>query len=118
MKDGTILGGVDVLSGKHLIPVGLDFSLPNEVEEGIEDGFGDQVLGVIQEEGDCRIVRGNVFLAELLKPVRILSEEICENELRLFRIVDGLELFPGSVIWGSNHFGTRRKSRQTSDRRT
>ena len=118
MEDGTILGGVDVLSGEHLVPVGLDFSLPNEAEEGIEDGLGDQVLGVIQEEGDCRIIWGDVFLAEFLKPVRILSEEIRENELRLFRIVDGLELFPGSVIWGSDHFGTRRKLRQTSDRRT
>lgn len=118
MEDGTILGCVDVLSREHLVPVGLDFSLPNEVEEGIEDWIGNQVLGVIQKEGDCRIVWGDVFLAELFKPVRILSEEILENELRFFRIVDGLKLFPSSVIWGSDRFGTTRKSRRTSERRT
>ena len=98
VKDGTILGGVDVLSGEHFIPIGLDFSLPNEVEEGVKDGLGDQVLGVIQEEGDRRIVWRDVFLAELLEPVHILSEEVLENELRLFGVVDGLELLPGRVI--------------------
>ena len=98
MKDGTIFGGVDMFPGEHLVPVVLDFSLPDEVEEGVENGLSDQVLGVIQEEGYCRIVRRNVFLAELLESVRISSEEILENELRLFRVVDVLELFPGSVI--------------------
>jgi len=76
MKDGTILGGVDVLSGEHFVPIGLDFSLPNKVEEGVEDRLGDQVLGVIQEEGYRRIVWRDVFLAEFLEPVRILGEEV------------------------------------------
>ena len=76
MEDSTILRSVDVLSREHFVPVGLDFSLPNEVEESVEDGFGYQVLGVIQEEGDCRIVWRDVFLAKFLEPVCILSEEV------------------------------------------
>jgi hypothetical protein len=98
VENSTILGSVNVLSREHLVPVGLNFSLANEVEEGVEDGLGDQVLGVIQEEGDCRIVWRDVFLAELFEPVRILGEEVLENELRLFGVVDSLELLPGSVI--------------------
>ena len=49
-------------------------------------------------EGDCRVVWGDVFLAELLEPVRILGEKVLENQLRLFGVVDGLEFLPGSVI--------------------
>jgi hypothetical protein len=80
VEDGTILRGVDVLPGEHLVPVGLDFGLANEVEEGVQDGLGNQVLGVIQEEGDCRIVWRDVFLAEFFEPVCILREEVLENE--------------------------------------
>ena len=47
VKDCTILGGVDVLPGEHFVPIGLDFGLPNEAEEGFEDGLGNQVLGII-----------------------------------------------------------------------
>lgn len=81
VENGTILGSIDVLSGEHLVSVGLDFGLANEVEEGIENGLSDQVFGIIQEEGDCRIVWRDVFLAELLEPVRILGEEVLENKL-------------------------------------
>ena len=41
VEDGTILGSIDVLSGEHLVPVGLNFGLANEVQEGVEDGLGD-----------------------------------------------------------------------------
>ena len=99
VEDSTILRGVDVLSGEHLVPVVLNFSFANEIKEGVEDGFGNQILRVIQEEGDCGIVWGDVFLAELLEPVRILGEEVFENKLRFFGIVDSLEFLPGSVIW-------------------
>lgn len=51
MEDGTILGSVNVFSGEHLVPIGLDFGFPNEVQQGVEDGLSDQILGVIQEEG-------------------------------------------------------------------
>jgi len=98
VKDGTILGGVDVLSGEHLVPVGLNFGLANKVKKGVEDRLGNQVLGVIQEEGDCRVVWRDVFLAEFLEPVCILGEEVLENEPGLFGIVDGLEFLPGSII--------------------
>jgi len=81
VEDSTILRGVDVLSGEHLVPVVLNISLANEFKEGVEDGFGNQILGVIQEEGDCGIVWRDIFLAELLEPVRILGEEVLENEL-------------------------------------
>ena len=118
MEDGTVLGGVDVLSGEHFVPVGLDFSLPDEIEEGIEDWVGNQILGVIQEECDRRIVWRDVFLAELLEPVRILSEEVLENELRLFGVVDSLELLPGSVIYNRDCVRTSWKSKEASDRRT
>ena len=76
MENGTILGSVDMLSGEHLVPVGLNFGLSNEVEEGFENGCGNQVFGVIQEEGDSRVVWRDVFLAEILEPVRISGEEV------------------------------------------
>lgn len=38
---GTVFGGVDVLSGEHLVAVFLDASLADEIEEGFEDGLGD-----------------------------------------------------------------------------
>ena len=76
VENGTILGSIDVLSGEHFVPVGPNVGLPNKIEEGVENGLGDQVFGVIQEEGDCRIVWRDVFLAELLEPVRILGEEV------------------------------------------
>lgn len=76
VENGAILGSVDVFSGEHLVPVGLNLGLPNKVEEGVEDGLGNQVFRVIQEEGDCRIVWRDIFLAELFEPVCILSEEV------------------------------------------
>ena len=50
VQDGTILGSVDMLPREHLVAIGLDICLPDQVEEGVEDGFGNKIFGIIEEE--------------------------------------------------------------------
>ncbi|KAL0957533.1 hypothetical protein HGRIS_001323 [Hohenbuehelia grisea] len=51
VQHGAVLGGVDVLTGKHLVAEGLDISLFGEIEEGFEDLGCYQVLGEVKEKG-------------------------------------------------------------------
>jgi hypothetical protein len=98
VQDGAIFRGVDVISGKHLVPEGLDLGLAGERKEDVEDGLGDQVFGVVQEEGDGRIILRRVFFGELGKSRRILGKEIFEDEVGMLGVVDVLQLVPGGVV--------------------
>jgi hypothetical protein len=50
VKDGAILGGVDLLAGKHGFAVLGEPGLLGELEEEGEGLVGDAVLGVVEEE--------------------------------------------------------------------
>ncbi len=81
MEDSTVLGGVDVLSGEHLVAIGLELCLAGEVKESTEDGLGDQVLGEIEKECDGGTIRGDILAAELGETGRILGKEILKDEI-------------------------------------
>lgn len=98
VKHGTVFGSVDVLSREHLVAEGLDLRLTDEIEEGPENGLGDEVLGEIEEEGDVGIVRGDILPMELVESFRILSEQVLQDELGVLGVVDRLELLPGGII--------------------
>lgn len=80
VQNRTILRGVDVLTREHFVAVTLEFCLTDEGQKGLEDGLGDQVLGVIEEEGDGRVIGGDIFRAEFGKARGILSKQILEDE--------------------------------------
>lgn len=64
VKDRTILRGVDMLSGEHLVTVLLDARFTGQIEKGLQDGLRDQVLGVVEEESVGRIRRSDILLGE------------------------------------------------------
>lgn len=109
VQDGTILGGVYVLSCKHLVSERLDVGLAGERKESFKDRLGNQILGEIEEEGGRRIVWGDIFPAKLGEAGGILSEEVFENEIIMFGVVDSLEFLPGWVLW------SRRRREMKSD---
>lgn len=98
VQNGAIFRGVDVLAREHLVAESLELCLAHEIEEGGENGLGDQVLGEIEEEGDIGAVGGLVFATELGEPFRILSKQILENKFGLFGVVDLLQLLPRRVF--------------------
>ena len=51
----AVFRGVDVLASEHLVADGLDIRFTVEVEEGRQDGLGDQVLGEVQQERYRRV---------------------------------------------------------------
>jgi hypothetical protein len=106
---GAVLGRVDVLAGEHLVAVRLHLRLAREREQGLEDGRGDQVLGVVEQEGRIRAGLGVVLGAELGEAFRVLREEVLENELGMLRLVDLLELLPRRVLCTSCWFKQENK---------
>jgi hypothetical protein len=87
VKDSTVLRGVDVLAGEHLVPVCLKLGLTDEREKSVEDRFGDEILGVVEEEGSAVAIWRDVLLAELGETLRILGKEILQDELAMLRVV-------------------------------
>ena len=87
-----------MLASEHLVTDGLNIRLTDEVEEGREDGLGDQVLGEVQQERYRRVLRRSVFPAELGEALRILREKILEDELLMLAVVDLLQLLPSRVL--------------------
>lgn len=77
---GAVLGGVDVLTGEHLVAIRLDICLASQREQGLEDRVRDQVLGVVEQEGDWRAVWRDILLAELGESLWVLGKEVLEDE--------------------------------------
>ena len=75
MEDGAVLTGVDVFTGEHLVTDLLNAGLADEIKEGCEDRLGDEVLGVVEEEGVGGIGGGGVFLGEAGEAGGVGSEE-------------------------------------------
>jgi hypothetical protein len=98
VKDGTVLGGVDVLASEHVIASGLEVGLFGEVEESGEDLVVDEVLGEVDEEVDVLVGRV-VGAGELVEAFGVLREEVLEDELRVLVVVELLELGPGRVVY-------------------
>ena len=76
MEDGAVLAGVDMFAGEHLVTDLLNAGLADKIEEGCEDRLGDEVLGVVEEEGVGRIGGGGVFLGEAGEAGGVGSEEV------------------------------------------
>lgn len=87
-----------MLAREHLVANALDICLLDEGKEGLEDGLRDQILRVIEEEGDRWVIGGDVFLGEGVETRRVLSEEILQNKLGFLGVVDLLQLLPGIVF--------------------
>ena len=77
---GAVLRGVDVLTGEHLVAIRLDICLASQREQGLEDRVRDQVLGVVEQEGDWRAVWRDILLAELGESLWVLGKEVLEDE--------------------------------------
>lgn len=99
MQHSPVLGSIDVFSSEHLITGMLNSSLFGEREESVQDFGRNEVLGKVKEEGRLSgIDLGVVSTTEVLESVRVEPEEVLEDELVLFGVVDTLELFPGLVL--------------------
>lgn len=97
VKNGAAFGRVDVLAREHLVPGALDIGLLGELEELGEDGHIDQVLGKVEEEGGIA-GGGLVGPRKGGEALGVGVEEILEDQLRVFGVVELLELVPGRVV--------------------
>ena len=73
VEDGAVLGLVDMLAGEHPLDLGLEVGFLGELEEELEGGFVDEVLGVVERPaggGD----------GHLLGAVGVFGEELLEGE--------------------------------------
>ena len=104
VKHCAVLGRVDVLAGVHLVAVLFDIGFAGEGEEGLQNLIIDEILGVVEEDVDIRVVR--LELQRVLgKALRVGSEEVLEHELRTLGLVELVELLPRRVFLRSarNH---------------
>ena len=69
-----------MLSTEHLIAKLLDTGLSGETEEVFENGFCDQVFGVVKQERRGEVIRRGVLLVKLIEAFRVLGEEVLEDE--------------------------------------
>lgn len=99
MQNSTILRCVDVLAAEHLIARLLNAGFANELQQGVQDRFGDEILGVVEQEGRRWIIGRRVLLAELAEAVWVLGEEILQDEIRVLFVIDLLEFLPRRVIY-------------------
>jgi hypothetical protein len=98
VKHGAVFGCVDVFTGEHPVPVRLSLSFSHEGEKTVEDGLGDEVLGVVQQDLDIRTAGRVVFDGKLFEPGRILSEEIRKVELIPLIVIDLLKMLPRRIL--------------------
>ena len=94
MENSAIFRSVDVLASEHLIAVFFHLCFPRERQKRLQNGLGDKVLGEIDEHGDVRPARRIVLLGEFGKSLRILSEQVLEDDLGVFGVVQLLQLLP------------------------
>ena len=67
VKDGPLLGDVDLLAGEHRLTLGFELAGFGELDERAQDASVNALLGIVEQ----KIVEGD---AELLKSCRIVSE--------------------------------------------
>jgi len=107
VEDGAVLRGVNVLAGEHLVAEALDLGLAGKGEERREDLLVDEVLRVVEENGDIGL--GRLELERVLvEALGVGSEELLENELGSLGLVELLKLLPGLVVWDNEFLGARR----------
>jgi hypothetical protein len=88
-----------VLAREHLVAGGLYLCLTDQGEQGVDDGLGDEVFGVVDEKGGLWTGRGDILLGELGEAGWVLGKEVPEDEIGLFRRADLLQLLPRRVVW-------------------
>jgi len=98
VKDRTILRGVDMLSGEHLVTVPLDARLAGQFEKSVQDRLRDQVLGIVEEESVGGIGCSDILLGEFRKSRGIGGKEIFEDEGLVLAIVQLLEFLPRGIL--------------------
>lgn len=98
VQHGSILRGVDVLAREHVVAGALDAGFLDEVEQSGENLVVDQVFGVVEQDGRSWVRRVGVFDRVLGEPVRVRGEEVLEDELGLFSVVELLQLLPCCVV--------------------
>jgi hypothetical protein len=90
-----------VLAGEHFVADLFDLGFAGEGEEGGEDGLGDEVFGVVEEEsGWGGAIWGGVFFGEGGKAGWVLGEEVFEDEVLVLGVVDFLQFLPRRVFCG------------------
>ena len=102
VQDGAVLGEVNGLAREHLGAHLLNASLLGQVDEVLEGLGGDQVLGVVEEDGGLCGGAGEVT-RELLEAGRVLGEELLHNDLVGLGVVVGLESVPCLELVCENH---------------
>ena len=95
----SVFRGIDVRSAEHLIASLLNLGFTSQAEQCTEHLFVDQVLGIVEEDGDIRTGGGSVGSLEFVKARRIRSKEVLEYELGALALVELLEFPPGRVVF-------------------
>ena len=93
VEDGAVLGDVDVLAGVHGVTVARDVYLLGELDQGVADIVGQQVLGQI----DVEVPQ---LVGEALGALRVVGEP--GAQVRGHGVVELGEAFPGGRGGGVN----------------
>lgn len=97
VQDGAVLAVVDVCAGEHGVAPFLEIGFAREVEEGREDGLGDEIFRVVQEDGGAGGGGGGVGGREGGEAGGVGREEGAEVQVRVLGVVERLELFERGV---------------------
>jgi len=88
-----------MFAAEEFLAGGFNVYFFGEREEGVEDGFCDEVLGEIEEDGGgCVIGRGPETMV-LVKSLGIAIEEFAQLDLAVLGVVELLEFLPGGILY-------------------
>lgn len=102
--DGAVLGKVDLLAGKHVIPLLLNASLLGELDEEVKSLISEEVLAKVEENigADALSLEG---AGESIETIRVRGESLLQNKRFADIVAVSLELRPGGESVGGGHFG-------------
>lgn len=89
--DGTALGEVDLLAGKHGVPLLLDAGLLGELDEEVEGLIGEEVLGEVEEDVGADALGGK-GAGESVESVGVRGKGFLEDEALADAVAVSLEL--------------------------
>ena len=93
VEDGPVLGDVDVLAGEHGVAAARDVHLLGELDQGVTDVVGQQVLGQVD-------VEVSQLVGEALGALRVVGEP--GAQVRAHGVVELDETLPGGRGGGVN----------------
>lgn len=103
VQDGAVFGKVDFFAGKHLGAVFFHAGFFEEGDEVGEDLLGDEVLGVIEQDGGRGRALGSERRVHFVEAFRVCCKQLVHVDFLALGVESRLELLPVGEVQRGGH---------------